>query len=125
MSVFAHACVCIAFVSASISSATANEVHIVDAKAAPQASGAYRFDVTLEHADTGWDHYADAFIIQTLEGEQLGERILLHPHVNEQPFTRSLNGVTIPEDVCEVEIVARDTVHGLSEQTFLLDLCSN
>jgi hypothetical protein len=37
---------------------------------------------------------------------------LLHPHEAEQPFTRSLSGVEIPEDVGEVEVRAHDNVHG-------------
>jgi len=42
----------------------------------------------------------------------LGVRELAHPHVNEQPFTRSLGGVEIPDGVQEVTIRARDSVHG-------------
>lgn len=34
----------------------------------------------------------------------LGDRSLLHPHVNEMPFTRSLSRVTIPEDVEAVRV---------------------
>ena len=46
------------------------------------------------------------------DGRVLGERRLLHPHVQEQPFTRSLGGVEIPAGVEEVTIRARDSVHG-------------
>lgn len=49
-----------------------------------------RFDVTLSHPDTGWDHYADGWRIEDASGTVLGLRVLGHPHVNEQPFTRSL-----------------------------------
>ncbi|MDX1824043.1 MAG: hypothetical protein R3354_04960, partial [Thiohalomonadales bacterium] len=42
--------------------------------------------VTLQHADTGWDHYADGWRIVTEDGKVLGHRTLYHPHVNEQPF---------------------------------------
>lgn len=81
-----------------------------------------RFDVTLRHADTGWDHYADQWRVLDPDGNVLGTRTLLHPHVDEQPFTRSLHDVTIPSHVRHVIIEGRDTVHGISEFTFQLDL---
>ncbi len=56
-----------------------------------------RFDVTLLHDDTGWDHYADGWEILDADGNSSGFRKLHHPHVNEQPFTRSLSGVDLPE----------------------------
>ncbi len=50
------------------------------------------------------------------DGTVLGTRKLLHPHVDEQPFTRSLSGVAIPDDVAEVTIRAHDNVHGYGGQ---------
>lgn len=50
-----------------------------------------RVSVTLAHPDTGWDHYADGWRIEAEDGTVVGTRKLLHPHVEEQPFTRSLN----------------------------------
>lgn len=70
------------------------------------------FHVTLSHADTGWDHYADGWGVMTPDGRELGYRVLHHPHVDEQPFTRSLSGVVIPPDVDTVVIVPRDSRHG-------------
>ncbi|MGX1497010.1 nucleoid-associated protein YgaU [Labrenzia sp. MBR-25] len=102
-------------------SALAGEVEIVSAKATGSA-GTWTFAVTLRHDDTGWDHYADLWQIFTPDGELLGERVLLHPHVDEQPFTRSLSGITIPEGVSQVIIRARDTVHGVSPQEYKLNL---
>lgn len=72
----------------------------------------YRFDVTLRHADTGWDHYADAWEVLAPDGAVLGRRVLAHPHVNEQPFTRSLGGVRVPAGIDRVRIRAHDSVHG-------------
>lgn len=99
----------------------ANDVEIVDATAR-KSGGSWTFSVTLRHEDTGWDHYADLWQVYTPEGELLGERVLLHPHVDEQPFTRSLSGVEIPDDVSEVVIKSRDSVHGMSPQEFRLSL---
>ncbi|MEM9784511.1 MAG: hypothetical protein AAF899_18800 [Pseudomonadota bacterium] len=74
--------------------------------------GSWTFSATVAHGDTGWDHYADAWRVVGLDGTVYGVRELLHPHVNEQPFTRSLSGVAIPEGVEAVRIEARDSVHG-------------
>lgn len=99
----------------------ASDVDIVNV----QASGSgntWRFDVTLRHADSGWDHYADGWEVLAPDGTSLGMRVLAHPHVNEQPFTRSLGGVVIPEGVTEVTIRARDNVDGWTEESFRFDL---
>jgi len=67
---------------------------------------------TVRSADTGWDRYADEWHVRMPDGEVLGTRVLAHPHVNEQPFTRSLTDVEIPAAASSVEIAARDSVVG-------------
>lgn len=79
-----------------------------------KSGSTWSFDVTLSHADTGWDDYADGWRVLDKDGNELGVRKLAHPHVNEQPFTRSLSGVQIPADVTEVGIQASDSVGGWS-----------
>ena len=76
------------------------------------ADASYRFDVTLHHADAGWDHYADRWDVLTPAGEIIATRTLHHPHVDEQPFTRSLSGVKIPDGVSQVVVRGHDSVHG-------------
>ena len=98
----------------------ANEVRIVDVDV--KCSTSCTFSVTLEHADQGWNHYADQWDVVTLDGDLLKSRVLHHPHENEQPFTRSLSGVVIPAEVNQVKIRARDSVHGYSAQEFVVDL---
>jgi hypothetical protein len=111
-----------AIISVLVSGASvAGDVEIVDATA-KEGAGGWTFSVTLKHGDTGWDHYADLWEVYTPEGELLGKRVLAHPHVNEQPFTRSLSGVQIPNGVTTVIIRARDSVHGVSPQEFRLEL---
>ncbi|MEM8787120.1 MAG: hypothetical protein AAGE76_02560 [Pseudomonadota bacterium] len=92
--------------------ALAGPAEVVDVQATRQGD-TWRFDVTVAHADTGWDHYADGWFVLAPDGTELGYRELLHPHVNEQPFTRSQSGIVIPSDVTEVIVRARDSVHGL------------
>ncbi|MEM0907567.1 MAG: hypothetical protein AAGJ94_09410 [Pseudomonadota bacterium] len=87
--------------------ATVEAVQVVET-----GDGVYRFDVTVRHEDTGWDHYANAFTVSAEDGTLLGTRVLHHPHVNEQPFTRSLTGVAIPPGTTRVVVRAADNVHG-------------
>ncbi|MEJ2453939.1 MAG: hypothetical protein P8103_07260 [Candidatus Thiodiazotropha sp.] len=85
---------------------------IVDVKAACPEKGYCNFSVTLSHADEGWDHYADRWEVLDPDGEILGTRTLLHPHVHEQPFTRSLSQIAIPDGLERVFVRAHDSVHG-------------
>ncbi|MGB7431792.1 MAG: hypothetical protein WA921_04910 [Ahrensia sp.] len=105
-----------------VAAAHAGEADIVAAEARQSADGTWSFDVTVAHADEGWDHYADAFDVLSMDGETLGQRILAHPHVNEQPFTRSLRGVVIDEQITQVKIVARDSVHAYGGAEMIVDL---
>lgn len=92
--------------------ASAGEADVTDVKVRSSGDGTYHFDVTVRHADSGWDHYADQWQLLTHDGEVLATRTLHHPHVNEQPFTRSLTGVAIPPGVSQVRVRARDSLHG-------------
>jgi hypothetical protein len=47
----------------------------------------------------------------------LGERKLLHDHQDEQPFTRDLHGVAIPEGLRVVLVQARDQKNGYGGKT--------
>ena len=76
------------------------------------SGGGWSFEVTVQHGDTGWEHYADAWRVVGPDGAVHGTRTLYHPHVGEQPFTRSLSGVAIPEVVQVVTVEAHDSVHG-------------
>ncbi|MEM9733911.1 MAG: hypothetical protein AAF903_10580 [Pseudomonadota bacterium] len=97
------------------SPAIAGEVTVEKVTFKQQADGTYNFRVTLSHGDTGWDHYADAWEVVLPDGTVAGTRVLLHPHVEEQPFTRSKTGIVIPEGVSEVTVRGRDSVHGLGK----------
>lgn len=93
---------------------SAGSATVVDVRA-DEGAGGWRFDVTVAHADTGWDHYADGWYILAPDGTELGYRELLHPHVDEQPFTRSLSNVAIPDGLTQVLVRANDSVHGPGE----------
>ncbi|WP_425079392.1 hypothetical protein [Ruegeria denitrificans] len=94
----------------------------IDQVRASATGDTWRFDVTIRHPDTGWDHYADGWRVLDMDGNELGMRVLHHPHETEQPFTRSLGGVVIPESVSQVQIQARCNVDGWNEDTTLVKL---
>ncbi len=104
------------------SAAWAGQADVVAVEAHKASDGAWRFDVTVRHDDSGWEHYADRWEVLGPDGAVLGTRVLLHPHVGEQPFTRSLGGVAIPAEVRRVRLRARDSVHELGGKTVEVEL---
>lgn len=95
---------------------------VIENAAARHSGGGWTFSVTLSHPDTGWEHYADGWRVLDMEGNELGLRVLAHPHEQEQPFTRSLGGVQIPDGTTQVQIQARCIVEGWGEETYVLPL---
>lgn len=102
------------------STVAAGEADVVDATVS--CAQTCNFSATVRHADSGWDHYANRWDVVSLEGKVLATRTLLHPHENEQPFTRSLGGVKLPAGTRQVVIRAGDLVHGLGGKTITLDI---
>ena len=98
----------------------AGEADIVGVEVSKSGSK-YRFSVTVEHADEGWDHYADGWEVLGPDGTVLGTRVLAHPHVNEQPFTRS-GSFEIPEGIEEVTVRAHDSVDGYGGKEMVVKL---
>lgn len=103
------------------SSVIANDVEIVNVVLTSQA-GTWRADVTLKHNDTGWEHYADAWRLVDEKGNEIGNRTLWHPHVNEQPFTRSLSNFHIAADKKIIFVEAHDKKHGWSPHKIKVDM---
>lgn len=102
--------------------ASAGQADIEKVDVERAADGSYSFHVTVRHADTGWDHYANAWSVLAPDGTLLGERVLYHPHVDEQPFTRSLSGVSIPDGISKVIVRARDSRHGEGGRSLEVEL---
>lgn len=91
--------------------------------------GTWTFYVTLHHADSGWDDYTDGWDVLLPDGSVLKNkktdpftRLLLHPHENEQPFTRSQSGLVIPEGINVITVRAHDLLHGFGGNEIQLDL---
>lgn len=97
------------------------DLPVVEGAVATQSAAGWSFSVSVRHADTGWDHYADAWTVFAPDGTELGHRPLAHPHVNEQPFTRSQSGIRIPDGTERVIIRAHDSLHGWGPD-YVMDL---
>lgn len=93
--------------------AFAGDPEVIDVKL-KKSGMLWHIGVTLKHPDTGWDHFADGWEVLDSDGNRLGYRKLHHPHVNEQPFTRSLNGLAIPDGTREIFVRAHCSVDNWS-----------
>ena len=102
--------------------AFAGQPSVLDATVSANANGTYAVSATIFHKDEGWSHYADKFDVLTPDGKVIATRTLFHPHVDEQPFTRSIGNVQVPVGVTEIVIRAHDLVHGDGERTFKIKL---
>ncbi len=80
------------------------------------------FRATVRHADSGWDHYADRWEVVAPDGRVLATRVLRHPHVREQPFTRALRDVALDASIERVRIRAHDSVHGYGGQEQVVEI---
>lgn len=100
----------------------ADEVDVVNASASCDADRRCVIRATLRHDDTGWEHFANRWEVLAPDGRLLATRVLRHPHVREQPFTRALPSVDIPTGVDVVHIRAYDLVHADGGAEFRLEL---
>ncbi len=104
------------------SAAYAGEADVVDVKTKQTGENIFYFSVTVRHNDEGWDHYANKWEVIAPDGTVLGTRILYHPHVDEQPFTRSLSGANMPATIDTVTIRAHDSVHQSGGETVTVEV---
>ncbi len=109
---------------------TAANANVTKVRAIAQ-QGSWTFHVTIDHPDTGWKDYADGWDVvlpdRTVvkpEADTPFTRLLLHPHENERPFTRSQSNIVIPNDVTSVTVRAHDLVDGFGGHEVTVDLNS-
>lgn len=102
--------------------AQGGEADVVAVNIMKLGQNTYQVDVTVTHEDEGWNHYVNKWDVVGVDGTVLGTRILHHPHVNEQPFTRSLSGILIPKKHSSVTVRAYDSVHEYGGKVVDIDL---
>ncbi len=97
----------------------AGDADVVKVETKQSSDNSWTFTVTVNHPDTGWEDYANGWGVLLPNGEVIKPnaqnqftRTLWHPHVGEQPFTRSQNGIVIPDDVNTVIVRAHDLKDG-------------
>ena len=95
-----------------------NSVAKVTAVEATGNPNNYTFAVTVNSPDTGCDRYADWWEVVTTEGELIYRRVLLHSHVDEQPFRRTGGSVAIqPQQQVIVRVhMSSDGYSSLAQQ---------
>jgi hypothetical protein len=80
----------------------------------PEQTGIYHIRVTIEHEDTGWDDYVEAWEIYDPDGKIMAVRPFFEPELDQQKTVSALAGVVIPVDVKTVTIRARAHPVGLA-----------
>lgn len=95
---------------------------VLSAKVFARGPGIFDFDVTISSPYDTPARYADAFRVSARDGAVLGERILLHDHAGEQPFTRDLHAVRIPPGINAVIVQGRDKTNGYGGKPLELEL---
>jgi hypothetical protein len=95
---------------------------VVDVKVHARGGNRFDFDVTISSPYDTPRRYADAFRVMRADGVVYGERTLFHDHAGEQPFTRDLYGVTLPQAVKTVVVQARDQKYGYGGKTLQVTL---
>ena len=101
----------------------ANEADVIDVKT--QCHDSCTFHVTVRHEDEGWEHYVNRWQVLTPDGEVIATRTLMHPHVHEQPFTRSLSNIRVPSGIKKVVLRAHDSIHGYAGKTLEIEIEKN
>ncbi len=95
---------------------------VIDVSVSATGDDRFTFQVTLSSPYDTPQRYADAFRVMSEEGDTLGVRELLHDHASEQPFTRSLSGVSITPGITRVVVQGRDQAHGYGGETMTVSL---
>jgi hypothetical protein len=95
---------------------------VVSVRVSARGADRFDFDATISSPYDTPQRYADAFRAMSKDGTVFGERILFHDHAGEQPFTRDLYSVTIPNTTREVVIQARDKRYGYGGRTVTVAL---
>jgi hypothetical protein len=118
-----------ATVSGTSTADTPANADVEHVRAVQASDGSWTFHVTVRHPDTGWEDYADGWDVVLPDGTVVKPdpdspftRLLLHPHENEQPFTRSQSGIRIPAGISQVQVRAHDLVDGWGGRAVMVDL---
>jgi len=99
------------------------DANVTNVFAREESDGLWTFHVSVKHKDVNWYDFSDGWDVVLPDGtavkpDPFGQftRHIRHPHVHEQPFTRTQKAVQIPEGVDRVRVRAHDKKHGWGGQ---------
>jgi hypothetical protein len=85
---------------------------ILEVELRPLGDRMYDVVVTMSSPYDTPGRYADGWRVLDPNGDVLATHTLLHDHAGEQPFTRTQQGVPIPDGVDEITVQGRDQANG-------------
>jgi hypothetical protein len=93
-------------------STSADTANVLEVKTTG-GEGSYTFSVMVRSPDSGCDEFADWWEVLSESGELIYRRVLLHSHVDEQPFTRTGGPVNVqPREMVFVRAHMSTTGYG-------------
>jgi len=111
------------------SSRSVGDADVTSVFAREEKDGTWTFHVSVEHPDVNWEDYADGWDVVLPDGVTIQPdpfhqftKHIRHPHVNEQPFTRTQKALVIPEGVDTVVVRAHDKKGGWGGKEVVVDL---
>jgi len=108
---------------------TVGNADVTSVFAREEQDGTWTFHVSVEHPDVNWEDFADGWDVVTPDGVTIQPdpfhqytKHIRHPHVKEQPFTRTQKEIQIPEGVTTVVVRAHDKKDGWGGKEVEVDL---
>lgn len=108
---------------------TVGDADVTSVFAREEKDGKWTFHVSVQHEDVNWEDYADGWDVVLPGGVILQPdrfhqftKYIRHPHVDEQPFTRTQKEIEIPEGVDTVTVRAHDKKDGWGGKEVEVDL---
>ena len=105
------------------------DANVTEVFAREEPDGTWTFHVSVTHKDVNWYDYSDGWDVVLPDGSvikpdpfSMFTRALRHPHVDEQPFTRTQKGINLPEGVDKVTVRAHDKKNGWGGEEIVVDL---
>lgn len=108
---------------------TVGDANVTSVYAREDDDETWTFHVTVEHEDVNWYDYADGWDVVLPDGTvikpdkfSMFTKSLRHPHVDEQPFTRTQKGLLLPKGIESVTVRAHDKDGGWGGAEITVDL---
>lgn len=81
--------------------------NVVGAAVTRNLDGSFDIRVTVRSADKGPEYYCDRIEFLDADGKVLHTHRVSRPHLNEQPFSETLNSLKLPPELEQITVRAR------------------